>query len=828
MFNSIEKQLRKLSSASKGSGVKGSAKKTGTKVLRSASRTFIGPMPAPTASPAAAAAPMASAIPPVARSLFPSSPSAGSSPSRGATSPATPTSRTMMLEMLQTITESSAVVGNPVELKQWDCTKNDHRWFKDMLTRWAANGSNKEITIEKRNALITETTVSTIELHMMAKLETVDRNMWRQVDNQLFFKLMSFLFKEGKRDASMAEQIPGRVVQLFLNMKEGYTSFVKPLRELHKLKEECADNVKDCTPEAVKQQIEALFKLFPKDATHGRLQERMNRHGKPRTLEEFETVLIRESNEMHASHLEVITCGYQVLPASGKPGDKTNLNQPKFKSNNKRKFDSITTTNNQQTDKVSKFHNGCGHVHPEKECALIKHPDYNFTNLPWNQSEKGLAWKEQGWYHLPYNKTLDPTIKWEPPPLPEKKPRFNKSGNKSWKKDITGEEPSLYHSAFMHKCQCIKTPVVPYVEHHIFSLASAISSIVNVTDTNDQSITVPFFVCSKGIKVEVNALIDTGALHSNYISERLAEMLQANGNAGCKCSTNICSPVNETCLINNNNLKFSFQLLHEKANINTPITAVILPSNYDLIIGRETLKQLRLIEKFASHFLPDDVKDLSNKKVSKRLYSMLASDRKSCHLPATGVYLNVNNWISSTLCLLENTTMNKTVKRELFLDSIPGDDDEIAQYHKDAPWDIDINKSEPVPEPRIEGSDSLKHAIRTLCEEFNYLFTMEVRNEPAKVDSFTLTVDDDEWETRRNMSAPRPQSIQNQAEIDRQVKKLLDLGVIEYSQEAYNSQVLLADKPNGKKRFCIDFRNLNKASKSFGWPLPNINHMLET
>ena len=103
---------------------------------------------------------------------------------------------------------------------------------------------------------------------------------------------------------------------------------------------------------------------------------------------------------------------------------------------------------------------------------------------------------------------------------------------------------------------------------------------------------------------------------------------------------------------------------------------------------------------------------------------------------------------------------------------------------------------------------------------------MEVRKEPAKVEPFTLTVDDAEWETRQNMSAPRPQSIHNQAEIEKQVNKLLDLGVIEYSQEAYNSQVLLTDKSNGKKRFCIDFRNLNKASKSFGWPLPNINHML--
>ena len=75
------------------------------------------------------------------------------------------------------------------------------------------------------------------------------------------------------------------------------------------------------------------------------------------------------------------------------------------------------------------------------------------------------------------------------------------------------------------------------------------------------------------------------------------------------------------------------------------------------------------------------------------------------------------------------------------------------------------------------------------------------------------------------MSAPHPQSMSNQDEINKQTKTLLELGVIEYSQEAYNSQVL-TPKPNGKKRFCIDFRNLNKATKSMGWPLPNIPHML--
>ena len=79
----------------------------------------------------------------------------------------------------------------------------------------------------------------------------------------------------------------------------------------------------------------------------------------------------------------------------------------------------------------------------------------------------------------------------------------------------------------------------------------------------------------------------------------------------------------------------------------------------------------------------------------------------------------------------------------------------------------------------------MKLAITRLCEEYKDLFSMEVRKEPAKVAPFKLSVNDSEWEQRRNMSAPRPQSLSNQEEINKQTKKLLDLGVIEYSQEAY-------------------------------------------
>ena len=50
--------------------------------------------------------------------------------------------------------------------------------------------------------------------------------------------------------------------------------------------------------------------------------------------------------------------------------------------------------------------------------------------------------------------------------------------------------------------------------------------------------------------------------------------------------------------------------------------------------------------------------------------------------------------------------------------------------------------------------------------------------------------------------------------------------MIEPCQEPVFSQPVLAKKPNGKWRFCIDYRVLNACSESLGWPIPKIKEVL--
>ena len=55
---------------------------------------------------------------------------------------------------------------------------------------------------------------------------------------------------------------------------------------------------------------------------------------------------------------------------------------------------------------------------------------------------------------------------------------------------------------------------------------------------------------------------------------------------------------------------------------------------------------------------------------------------------------------------------------------------------------------------------------------------------------------------------------------------MVESSVIKPSQATEYSQVLLTPKPNGKKRFCIDFRMLNNCCAMHGWPIPNIDQMI--
>jgi hypothetical protein len=92
-----------------------------------------------------------------------------------------------------------------------------------------------------------------------------------------------------------------------------------------------------------------------------------------------------------------------------------------------------------------------------------------------------------------------------------------------------------------------------------------------------------------------------------------------------------------------------------------------------------------------------------------------------------------------------------------------------------------------------------------------------------------IKVDRQKWNSLKGVMgvSPRTQSHEKNVEIQRQVEKMLAAGVIRKSEANRYCQVLLVPKPDGKKRFCIDYTPLNSCCEGEGWNLPNIGQTLQ-
>jgi hypothetical protein len=126
----------------------------------------------------------------------------------------------------------------------------------------------------------------------------------------------------------------------------------------------------------------------------------------------------------------------------------------------------------------------------------------------------------------------------------------------------------------------------------------------------------------------------------------------------------------------------------------------------------------------------------------------------------------------------------------------------------------------------IEGDLELKTALKKLCIKYKHIFSDKLDAKPASIPPFDLKVDKKKWEVYKNRGPVRVQSSTKQVEIHKQVQEMLKAGIIEKSNAAYYSQVMLTPKPNGDFRFCADYRAMNDATEPASWPIPNIKQLL--
>ncbi|XP_064474611.1 uncharacterized protein LOC135388765 isoform X1 [Ornithodoros turicata] len=125
----------------------------------------------------------------------------------------------------------------------------------------------------------------------------------------------------------------------------------------------------------------------------------------------------------------------------------------------------------------------------------------------------------------------------------------------------------------------------------------------------------------------------------------------------------------------------------------------------------------------------------------------------------------------------------------------------------------------------VEAGDLQPNQIQDLThliEEYQTLFS----DTPGKT---TLACHDIELTSEKPVkSKPYRMAPRQKAILETEIKKMLDLGVIEPGESDYASPLILVEAPGKDPRPCIDYRKLNAITRDQIYPIPNIEERIET
>jgi len=124
---------------------------------------------------------------------------------------------------------------------------------------------------------------------------------------------------------------------------------------------------------------------------------------------------------------------------------------------------------------------------------------------------------------------------------------------------------------------------------------------------------------------------------------------------------------------------------------------------------------------------------------------------------------------------------------------------------------------------KVEVPSEFREEVMTLLRKNIDLFTSEDKD-LGRTDTVKMKIDTGEHKPIKKQPYRTP--LRQRKLVDKAINEMLEAGIVERSRSPWGSPIVLVEKRDGSKRFCVDFRALNKITKNNAHPLPVIDDIL--
>jgi hypothetical protein len=343
---------------------------------------------------------------------------------------------------------------------------------------------------------------------------------------------------------------------------------------------------------------------------------------------------------------------------------------------------------------------------------------------------------------------------------------------------------------------------VPYAENKVSPLNIL---AVTTSEANNECVVIGRL---NAVDEPLRVLLDSGSSGQtgNYIREDCWQRI-ANEMQVCSCKKEkICGSNDKLCIESNKCTQVDITLQHDNDTVHIAFMARVMESlPYDIIVGWNTIKNNRLTTIF------------------KKLFHDETDDRQQVLAMQEATSEIVKNKAQSKKSLVHKSELLDVEEDDDYVDDFLREEDDVIDFAARNDNTANIQY-------KIFGSTWLQNEIhKEIISVYKNCLSHTLKREPARVAPFELYLTNpDAWYgSKAHKQPPRPQSAAKEQAIREFIESALQADIIEECPHAQAwSQVLLTPKANGKWRFCVDYRALNSLTKSMGWPIPNIQHLL--